>query len=354
VPPVNGDPATAASQLSQAGFEPKPLEAVAEVPAGQVAGTIPKAGSSVKRGAVVDLLISSGSPQLSYDNQQAITVINPSTRKVSGAVPSGAGPAVEASWSPDATHVIYSQNGQLVIDQPNNSKASPLQLTKAQTGVSNVNPSFAPTLKSLTIAFIQQTGSSAQLCFATISLKALNPSCTSPPPGWDIGGEVDWANNGSQILVLGTNHGGANFGLLEFTSKAPFSTKASDWGHGKLITNASVAGQGVLDGEISPNGKQLALVAGSVSSGFGLYIVPAGGLQSGQLTFTQQQQLPGVAACQVAWRPDGQELAVMQPSGPCGPDAVGTIVALNPASPTSTTILATNAAHPAWQPIPGG
>jgi len=61
-----------------------------------------------------------------------------------------------------------------------------------------------------------------------------------------------------------------------------------------------------------------------------------------------------VAACQVAWRPDGLELAVMQPIGPCGPDAVGTIVAVNPASPTTNTILATKAANPAWQPIPGG
>jgi hypothetical protein len=116
------------------------------------------------------------------------------------------------------------------------------------------------------------------------------------------------------------------------------------------VTNASVAGQGVFEGQFSPDGKKIALVAGSVSSGFGLYIVPAGNGAS-TFAFTNQQQLPGIQACQVSWRGDGRELAVMQPSGPCGPNATGTIVAVNPANPSSTTILATNAAHPAWQPL---
>jgi len=33
---------------------------------------------------------------------------------------------------------------------------------------------------------------------------------------------------------------------------------------------------------------------------------------------------------------------------------MGTIIAVKPSSPKSSTILTTQGAHPAWQPIPGG
>jgi len=352
VPSVTGDATTAAGKISQAKLEPKPIESVATAPPGQVVGTIPKAGSSVDKGAVVALLISIGSPQLSYDDQHTITVVDPIRRTVSGVVPPGSGPQVEASWSPDGTHVIYSQNGQLVIAQPDNSAAVPLELTTVPRGESDVNPAFAPTLRSLTIAFVENLDGSSMLCFATIGKPPITPSCTSAPPGWSIGGDLDWVN-GSSILVPGTRSNGANFGLLEFASKVPFSTHASNWGHGTLVTNASVAGQGVFDAQISPNGTKLALVAGSAHTGFGLYIVPSSELRSGQLTFTYQQAL-GVSACQVAWRPDDLELAVMQSKGPCQPNAIGTIVGVDPEQPAHRTVLATDSADPAWQPVPGG
>jgi beta-lactam-binding protein with PASTA domain len=347
VPVLAGDPTTAAGKLSQLGLQPKLLKEVSQIAPGQVAGTVPKAGAKLAKGAVVDLLISTGSPQLSFDNGQVISVTDPTTQKVSGIIPAGTGPQVEATWSPDGTHLIYSQDGQLVLDQPNVKGAKPFQLTQPQGGSSDLNPAFAPTLKSLTVAFIRRTATSAQLCLARITQFALSPSCTSAP-GWDLGGDIDWSPDGSTLLVLGTRNHGANFGILAFTSSVPFSANGSDWGHGTLQTNASVAGQGVYEAVIGPPpGKQMALVAGSVTQGFNLYVVP-----TGQFSYTPAQQLPGVQACQVAWRGDGQELAVMQPHGLCGPDALGTIVAVAPAHPGTSTILATVGAHPAWQPIP--
>ena len=348
IPALTGDAQTAAGKLAQLGLQPKPLKTVANVPVNAVAGTVPAAGQKVAKGAVVDLLISTGAPELSYDNGQTITVVNPLTGKVSGLVPPGTGPQVEASWSPDGTHVIYSQNGQLVIDRPNVKSAAPFELTQPQSGVVNVNPAFAPTLKSLVIAYVQRSATDAKLCFATIGRFALNPSCTGAA-GWDLGGEVDWAPDGQTVLVFGTRNKGANFGILAFHSNVAYSTQASDWGQGALQTDASTPGTGVFEAQLSPNGKQMALVAGSVSSGFGLYIV-----QAGQFSFTPQQALPGIQACQVAWRDDGQQLAVMQPHGLCGPNAIGTIVAVDPKNPNSPKILATQGAHPAWQPVPTG
>jgi beta-lactam-binding protein with PASTA domain len=348
IPSLTGDPTKAAAQLSQLGLVPHPVKQLATVPIGQVAGTIPAAGSKVAKGALVDLIISNGSPQLSYDNGQTISVINPSTDKPSGTVPAGSGGTqVEAAWSPDGTQVVYSQNGELVLDNPNDKSVKPFQLTAAQPGVTNVNPSFAPTNSAHIIAFIQRSSSGAKLCFATIGKFALNSSCTSAP-GWDLGGQVAWAPGGQTILVLGTKNNGANFGLLAFNSNVAFSTQGSNWGQGTLQTNDSVSGQGVFAGAFSPNGKKMALVSNIGTGTFNLYIVP-----TNDFTPNTSQELPG-SACQVAWRSDSQELAVMQPSGLCSPTALGTIVALNLANPRSPTILTNQGAHPAWQPVPTG
>jgi beta-lactam-binding protein with PASTA domain len=347
IPALRGDPTQAAGKLSQLGLVPVPTKRLATVPVGTLAGTVPVAGAKVSKGAQVDLLISSGSPQLAYDDGDAVHVIDPTTGKKSGSVPAGAGPAVEASWSPDGTHLVESQDGRLVLVQPNVPGAPPFALTPPTPGILDLNPSFAPTTKALILAFVQRSSNGARLCFATIGRFALNADCTAAA-GWDFGGEVDWSPDGSTILVLGSRNHGANFGLLAFTSNVPFSTHAADWGHGTLQTNAAVAGQGVFAGAFSPDGKRMALVSNIGSSDFHLYVVPAG-------TFSPSpaQQLP-VRACQVSWRSDGQELAVMQPDGLCGPTATGTILGVDLSSPRMPTTLATRGAHPDWQPVANG
>ena len=228
-----------------------------------MAGTIPAAGSKVAKGAQVDLIISNGSPQLSYDNGQTISVINPSTGKPSGNVPAGSGGTqVEAAWSPDGTQLVYSQNGQLVLDNPNDRASKPFQLTAPQPGITNLNPSFAPTTKAHIIAFIQRSSSGPRSCASPRSGPfALNSSCTSAP-GWDLGGQVDLvarrlddprARDQEQRRQLRP--------ARRSTATSPFSTQASELGPGTLQTNDSVAGQGVFAGAFSPNGKKMALVS---------------------------------------------------------------------------------------------
>jgi beta-lactam-binding protein with PASTA domain len=347
IPALSGDPTAAAGKLSQLGLVPVATKRLATVPVGQLAGTVPAAGAKVPKGAQVDLLVSSGSPHLSYDDGRAVHVVDPTTGKPAGNVPAGAGPDVEASWSPDGTHLVVSEGGRLVLDQPSASGAAPFPLTPPTPGVEDLNPAFAPTTKALIVAFIQRSAGGAKLCFATIGRFALNADCTGAP-GWDLGGQVDWSPDGSTILVLGTRNRGANFGLLAFTSNVPFSTHAADWGHGTLQTNASVAGQGVFAGAFSPDGKRMALVSNLGSSDFHLYVVPAGTFSP-----TPAQMLP-VRACQLAWRSDGQELAVMQPDGLCSPTATGTVVGIDLSNPRTPTTLATQAAHPQWQPVTNG
>ncbi|HET6869915.1 MAG TPA: PASTA domain-containing protein, partial [Solirubrobacteraceae bacterium] len=272
IPALSGDPTAAAGKLSQLGLVPVATKRLATVPVGQLAGTVPAAGAKVPKGAQVDLLVSSGSPHLSYDDGRAIHVIDPTTGKPAGNVPAGAGPDVEAAWSPDGTHLVVSEGGRLVLDQPGVAGKAPFVLTPPTPGVEDLNPAFAPTTKALIVAFVQRSAGGAKLCFATIGPFALNSDCTAAP-GWDLGGQVNWSPDGSTILVLGTRNHGANFGLLAFTSNVPFSTHAADWGHGTLQTNASVAGQGVFAGAFSQDGKRMALVSNLGSSDFHLYVV---------------------------------------------------------------------------------
>jgi beta-lactam-binding protein with PASTA domain len=355
IPALQGDPTAAAAKLSQLGLSPAPVEKTATVPIGQVAGTVPAAGAKVAKGASVDLLISTGSPPpsplLAYDDNQGVQVIDSTTQKAAGVIPAGSAQE-EASWSFDGRRLVYSQNGQLMLLRPSLKGGQPSQLTQAPSGMVDLDPSFAPTGRAYILAFIQRTTATnnSQLCFALVGPNLpVNPSCATPPTGWDIGEQISWSKDGSHILVYGSLNHGANFGLIQFHSNLPFSTQASQWGHGTLVTNASMATQGVFAGAFSPNGKLMALVTGSNSDGYFLSIVPVGDFNP-----SPADQLPEVRACQISWRSDSQALAVMQPDGVCEPTALGTIVLVDLRHPGTQTFLAAQAAHPSLQPVPTG
>ena len=348
IPKVPTDPTQAAQALANLGLVPQPVKQLSTAPLGQVAGTVPAAGAKVPKGAHVALLVSSGSPQLAFDNLTQVSVIDPTTGKASAQVPAGVGQQVEPAWSLNGQHLVYEQNGALVMVEPGVKGSQPATITHPPQGTVDRNPAFAPTTKAIVVAYIQRVGNAAhQLCFVSVTKFSQNSTCTSVP-AFALGGQVSWSPDGATILVLGTKNNGANFGLLSFSSSRPFSPKASDWSQPTLVTNASVPSQGIFAGAFSPDGKKLALVAGSNSNGFNLYVVKAGDFNP-----TPQDELP-VTACQISWRSDSQELAVMQPNGPCLPNATGKIVGVDLSNPRNLTTLVPLGAHPAWQSVPGG
>jgi hypothetical protein len=233
--------------------------------------------------------------------------------------------------------------------EPGVKGSNPAIITHPPAGATDRNPAFAPTPKAIVVAYVQTTASAAhQLCFASVTKFAQTNTC-STVPGWDLGGQISWSPDGQTILVLGTRNGGRNFGLLAFSSSVAFSGQASNWGQPSIETNAQVPGQGIFAGAFSPDGKKMALVAGSNAGGFNLYIV-----KPNDFSPTPQDAVPGVSACQISWRSDSQELAVMQPNGPCGPLAEGKILGVALSNPTDLHLLAPLGAHPAWQSVPGG
>jgi beta-lactam-binding protein with PASTA domain len=349
IPKVPTDPTQAAQALANVGLVPQPVKQLSTAPVGQVAGTIPAVGSKVPKGAHVALIISNGSPQLAFDNGTQVDVVNPTTGKVSAQLPPGVGAQVEPAWSLNGQHIVYAQNGQLVMVEPGVKGSTPAIITHPPQGTSDHNPAFAPTNTAIVVAYIRRTGTTAahQLCFAKVAKFAPTNTCVNVS-AWDLGGQVSWSPDGMTILVLGTRKDGHNFGLLAFSSSVAFSGQAANWGQPTLETDASVAGQGIFAGAFSPDGKKMALVAGSGSNGFNVFIV-----KPGDFSPTQQDELP-VTACQISWRSDSQELAVMQPNGLCSPTATGKIVGVDLSNPKNLTTLAALGAHPAWQPVLGG
>ena len=55
-------------------------------------------------------------------------------------------------------------------------------------------------------------------------------------------------------------------------------------------------------------------------------------------------------ACEVAWRPDGGEIAVVQSDGACS-KPLGQIVRVDPDAPRSTTSVTGGGRHPSYQPL---
>jgi beta-lactam-binding protein with PASTA domain len=348
IPKLPADPNQAAQALANLGLVPQPIKQLSTAPVGQVAGTVPEAGAKVAKGAHVALIISDGSPWLAFDNSTSISVIDPTTRKVSAQLPPGVGSQIEPSWSLNGQHLVYSQNGQLVMVEPGVKGSVPAILTQPPAGTVDRNPAFAPTNNAIVVAYVQRTGNAAhQLCFVSKTKFSLSNTCTTAP-GWDLGNQISWSPDGQTILVFGSRNGGSNFGLLSFSSSVPFSGQASNWGKPTLETNDQTANQGIFAGAFSPDGKKMALVAGSIANGFNLFIV-----KPGDFSPTQQDGLP-VTACQISWRSDSKELAVMQPNGPCAPAATGKIVGVDLSNPNNLSTLVPLGAHPAYQPVVGG
>ncbi len=179
IPALAGTASVAAARLSQLGLVPVLSERVSSTPARALIGSEPAAGSSVAAGTTVKLLVSLGPPELALDNGHQIEIVNGSSGKVVESTPPFSGGELEATWSPDGTHLAFVRGGQLYLAEPNSSGWSESELTPPGSEVRN--PTFAPQAGSHAIAYIERKGGQSQLCFATIGSGLLSPECTTPP-----------------------------------------------------------------------------------------------------------------------------------------------------------------------------
>ena len=344
-----GGAIAAAAKLSQAGLVPTTIKQFSTAPAGMLVGTNPPTGKTLAPGTKVAVIVSAGFPQVSYDNHSSIKLIDGATGKATAAVPPPSQGQLqdEASWSADGSRLVYVQGplngGRLIQIAPGAQGNQPTAVSGA--GINARYPAFAPSSRSNVLAFIGAGGK--QLCFGAVGPNPLNPNCTSHP-GWTLGRQVAWAPGGREILVFGVQNGRpGTFGLIQFLSNVAYSGQATDWGQGKVVTSTSTPQQGVIAGAFSPDGKQLALLSNVGGGSFHLVLAPRG-----DYSLAPPAKVTAISGCRVAWRPDGQALAVLVAQASCTSNPIGDIGVVNIHNLAGIPkAIATNADNPVWQPL---
>jgi hypothetical protein len=182
----------------------------------------------------------------------------------------------------------------------------------------------------------------SDLCLARLEGDRLEPNCKVEPE-INVEREVNWSLNGKELLGFGFRAGTTEFGVVQWRTKKPFSTNPEDWSPGRIRTDTSRPGQGVLAAAVSPDGKRMA-VARIGNSGRPEVVMA----KRGDFPLADAKRL-GVIGCKVLWRPDGERLVVVQ-SDDCNA-ATGELVQFPVDDPQSLRSLNLSGDNPVFQPL---
>lgn len=310
-------------------------------PRGEVLAATPKPGTKVERGAKVRVAVSAGFPRLAYDDGTSVVV----ARGASGAKPVRLAPGPpamsEPTWTADRRRIAYSAGRAIFIRKVG--KSAPRQITPVGSSKTYAHPAFAPTPQRDVLAFVHKGAEVDELCLAAVrGLRARGLDCAAVP-GWALD-SIAWAPSGATLLVSATPRGAAGApGLLLLTTDAPFSVDAESWKRRSASAEADVPGVRVA--RLSPDGRRLAVIRGRADGTFRLVLAAGDDLK------LKKARILRTAACDVAWRPDGRELALVQAGPTCPAGAPGTIVRMAPERPSRVVTVALIGLHPTWEPL---
>jgi len=334
----------ASARLVAQGFDTQTVDTISAKKVGTVVGQSPASGTPLTPGAPIQLFVSVGYPEIAFDNGADIEEMNGATGKPVKKLAASSDVEDEPSWQPGGTFLAYrrgpdDKSGAIWILDTNDPVSSARQFS---AGPNDRRPAFSPNGK--VVAFIRVSGSKGALCFAPVKSPTKVSCATSVTANVD---RPAWSPDGKAILTVSQDAADpTKVQLFLFTTTKPFSPNVSNW---SAQGPAGPATGAAIYSAFSPDGKQVAIAANwnaKDPSLVSLFLAPwtAAGLGS------PKEVTPAIRACEVAWRSDGQELAVTQSPG-CQ-SKTGDIVRLDPAKPSNQTPLGVGiGADPAWQPL---
>jgi beta-lactam-binding protein with PASTA domain len=342
VPPREGERAAEYAQtVAAAGLTPKLIRAVSPQPPGTLVGVRPAPGTALAPSASVRLVVAAGMPRLAFDTGAgALRLFDPrGDRTVREAAPPE-GRATEPAWTADGRRVLYRVGRRLLLASATSASAGRV----VYDGQSRfAAATIAPTLATGVVAMVRRSGADGDLCFALLGGGDLRPRCARDPR-WDLGRAISWRSDGRELLVFGVRRGRpGTFGILRYRSTRAFSADPRDW-RGAIATDTSRRGRGVIAAAYSPSGRNVGLITNVGIERFQVLVAPAGELRD-----PRARPLP-VRACELAWRPDGHELAVVQSDDACS-RPLGQLVRVRLSRPRQTVTVAGGGRHPAYQPL---
>jgi beta-lactam-binding protein with PASTA domain len=353
VPTIAGGLAASAiaAKLTGLGLVVRPSPAISELKRGAFVGLDPPPGTPVSKGTPVQMLVSAGFPQVAFDDGKDVKLMNGANGKQVKPLTKSEDVEDEPSWQPPGGKIVAYRRtpandphaGSIWIVNSNKGPSSAQQLT---SGADDRRPVFSPDGKVITFIRGPAGGGDNDLCFLPLATPQ-NVSCLQDATIW-----VDrpsWSPDGKSILTLAKTSTDGNAELALFTSSKANATSATKWSWHGIITD-KVRGQrqpgNVPSAAWSPDGTRVALVTDWGSRFFSVFIAP---VKSGALGVATPLT-PRVKACQVAWRSDSKELAIMR-ADDCN-NATGDVLRVNPDKPSEQVPLRNlDAGNPAWQPF---
>jgi beta-lactam-binding protein with PASTA domain len=342
VPAIDGAGADAYGQKAgDEGLVPKIVKAFDESDKGTVFRVDPEPGTEAKAGDPVTVFVSAGFPELAYDNDRDVLLVNGSDGSKLDPIAKGAQDEHDPTWSADGSAIAYTSDGQVFLDDLTKPDATPQDLT--QKGEKFSDLAWAPTAGVNVLAMAKIADGASDLCLGRIGGDGMTTSCKDEPD-ITIERKINWAPDGRSILAWGFRAGTTKFGIVRWKTSKPFSSDPADYGAGKLVTDTSKPGEGVLDAALSPDGKRMAII--NLGAGGRPELMLA---KPGDFLLSDANPL-GVIACKVIWRPDGKQLVVVR-ADDCFGSATGELIRLPLDNPKDQRSLKLSGDNPVFQPL---
>src|SRR3954451_7816224 len=350
LPALGGSVGAAAQAAADAGVVPVKVTEFSPKKKGTVIRTEPPAGTKLKAGDKVKIVVSGGFPELTYDDGKNILLANGANAARFPAAAKGPTKDTDPTFSADGTRIASSANRRVFLKDLTKKDETAVPLTDPGDKFNDL--AWAPTVDLNLIAMLRDKSpkgdnTDQDLCLLQVTKDPQAPQCLSEPD-FNVEKTVRWAPDGKSIFALGVKTDASGqptaFGIVRWTSKKPFSPDREDWGKGAFKSDISNPAKGVIDWEPSPDGKTVAAVANFDSDAFQLYFAKP---KDFLLTDAKPQ---GVRACKAAWRSDGQEIVVVQADQFCA-EPNGQLARMPVKKPSAQQLLGFSGDTPAFQPL---